>query len=259
MNAKILKIFIFTGLFIGIALGLTGLYRSKTGQSSKESVLINEKDQTRLKSRLDEKKNAFNQQAPDRVKTAYRDGIQAVVDSGVVERAKQVGDQAPDFKLVNAAGEPVWLSEYLKKGPVILTWYRGGWCPYCNLTLRALQEELPAFKALGAHLIALTPELPDQSLSTAEKHGLEFEVLSDIDSRVAKEYGLVYTLTDEVAKLYDGKFDLKTYNGNNSHELPLAATYIIDPDGSIVYAFLDADYRNRAEPADIRAALQANR
>ena len=209
-----------------------------------------------LKVQLDEKKDSFNAQAPDSVKKTYADGIQAVVESGVVQQAKQLGDRAPDFELTNAAGQTVRLSDYLKQGPVVLTWYRGGWCPYCNLTLHALQEALPEFKAQGASLLALTPELPDQSMSTAEKHALDFEVLSDIDSNVAREYGIVYKLTDEVAAIYEGKFGLSSTNGNDANELPLAATYIISPEGKITYAFLDADYRNRAEPSAIIAALK---
>lgn len=186
----------------------------------------------------------------------YGEGIDAVVKSGITESAKQVGETAPNFALKNALGKTIELTDYLKKGKVILTWYRGGWCPYCNLTLHQLQEELPNFEANNATLIALTPELPDKSMTTAEKNDLKFEVLSDVGNKVAREYGIVFALTDEVAKSYNAAFDMNAYNGDESNELPLAATYIIDEDGQIIYAFLDADYRNRAEPSDLTEVLK---
>ncbi len=212
---------------------------------------------TTLQSLLDEKKADFEAKADAEKKKIYAEGIAAVQNSGVIEKAKNVGDKAPDFVLNNATGEKVALADYLKKGPVVLTWYRGGWCPYCNITLHYLQEELPNIKAAGANLLALTPELPDKSLSTKEKNKLEFEVLSDVGNKVGKTFGVVYSLTPEVAASYQKGFDLHGYNGDASDELPLAATYIIDQQGIIQYAFLDAEYRNRAEPSAILAALQA--
>jgi peroxiredoxin len=219
------------------------------------SEVIEHTPDTTLKYKLEERKAAFAAEASDEKKRIYKDGIEYVEESGILDSAKQLGEQAPDFTLNNALGEPVTLSDYLKKGKVVLTWYRGGWCPYCNLTLHALQEELANFKANGAQLIALTPELPDESISTAEKHELEFEVLSDIGNTVAQQYGIVFQLTPEVAEIYNESFQLNTHNGDTSNQLPLAATYVIDTNGEIIYAFLDADYRNRAEPADITTFL----
>ncbi|TBV26917.1 AhpC/TSA family protein [Meridianimaribacter sp. CL38] len=205
---------------------------------------------------LEARKSNFSKQADDKTKAIYKDGLDAVLESGILDNAKQVGDAAPTFTLKNAVGTEVALQDYLAKGPVVLVWYRGGWCPYCNINLRYLQEELPNIKAQGANLLAITPELPDQSISTSEKNHLEFEVLSDIGNGVAKEYGVVFKLTDEVAKIYNQKFDLNKHNGDDSNELPLAATYIIDTDGTIRYAFLDSDYRKRAEPSDLTAFLK---
>ncbi|MDF7809131.1 peroxiredoxin-like family protein [Pontiellaceae bacterium B12219] len=239
----------------GALLAVTTLVVSCSKQNG-DSDMTAENTDSSLKAQLDARKTAFGTKASDSVKKTYAEGIQAVVDSGVVQHAKQVGDKAPDFELTNASGETVKLSDVLKDGPVVLTWYRGGWCPYCNLALRAMQKELPNFEAAGATLIALTPEVPDQSMSTAEKDELEFEVLSDLNNTVAQEYGIVYTLTDGVATIYEDKFELSAYNGNDLNQLPLAATYVINEDGIITYAFLDADYRNRAEPSDITAALQ---
>lgn len=210
-----------------------------------------------LKETLDQRKAVFNEKASDEKKRIYAEGIAAVENIGITRSAKQVGDKAPDFTLTDALGKQIQLSARLKDGPVILTWYRGGWCPYCNITLHSLQEHLPAFRAAGAELIALTPELPDSSMNTKEKNALEFQVLSDMGSDVARDYGVLYKLTDGVADIYNAGFDLDSYNGDNKHELPLAATYVIDKEGIIRYAFLDADYRNRAEPADIIKALNA--
>lgn len=216
-------------------------------------------NQQSLKTQLDAKKEAFELKADSITKKIYSEGIESVEKSGILGKALNVADIVPNFKLNNALNEPVELYQYLKKGKVILTWYRGGWCPYCNLTLRQLQMELPKFEANGAHLIALTPELPDKSLSTSEKNDLKFEVLSDVGNKIAREYGILYKLTDDVAKSYNKSFGLKDYNGDESNELPLAATYIINEDGKIIYTFLDADYRNRAEPSELTEFLKKNK
>ncbi len=215
-----------------------------------------EQEQT-LQSILDARKAQFEAKAAKEVRKIYAEGIESVRKSGILESAKNVGDHAPDFTLKNPFGKSVSLGEYLQRGSVVLTWYRGGWCPYCNLTLHRLQQELPQFKAAGANLLALTPELPDKSLTTQEKHNLSFEVLSDIGNKVAREYGIVFRLTPEVAANYQSNFDLHGFNGDESDELPMAATYVIDRDGTVRYAFLNADYRNRAEPAEIIRALKA--
>ncbi|WP_366187502.1 peroxiredoxin-like family protein [Flavobacterium ovatum] len=210
-----------------------------------------------LQATLDNAKNAWEVKAPEQIKEIYAEGIADVTRQNVIANAIKNDDIAPDFILTNATGKEVKLSDYLKKGPVVLTWYRGGWCPYCNMTLHYLQEQLPNIQLKGANLLALTPELPDKSMSTAEKHQLQFEVLSDIGNKVAKEYGIVFKLTDDVAASYQKGFDLHGYNGDESDELPLAATYVIDQQGKIVYTFLDAEYRNRAEADAILKALEA--
>lgn len=217
---------------------------------------MEEENNTLLQSKLEEQKSNFSRKADDTKKKAYEEGITFVKESGFLYNAKKTGDVAPDFTLKNALGEPVQLSEYLKKGKVVLTWYRGGWCPYCNLTLNALQEELANFKKQGANLIALTPELPNESISTSEKNNLQFEVLSDVGNKVAKEYGIVFQLTGDVAELYNDAFAFHKHNGDTTNQLPLAATYIIDENGKIIYSFLDDDYRNRAEPSELTAFLQ---
>lgn len=223
--------------------------------SDKKIVEVKIENSEQLSDLLEERKVAFAKAAPEKLKKEYAEGIAAVENSGILEKALNVGDQVPDFELNNQMSKTVSLYNELKKGPVVLMWYRGGWCPYCNINLHYLQEKLSEFNKLGASLLALTPELPDRSLNTAEKHKLEFQVLSDVGNKVAKEYGVVFKLTPEVAAIYQKAFDMHGYNGDESDELPLAATYVIDQNGIIKYAFLDADYRNRAEPEEILKAL----
>jgi peroxiredoxin len=192
---------------------------------------------------------------PDRIR-AYEQGIEELRRTGVTEKALKVGDRAPDFELPGATGKTVKLSELLGRGPVVVMWYRGGWCPYCNIALRGFHKRLPEIRAAGASLVAISPETPDNSLSTAEKSHLDFEVLSDRGNKVAHAYGVAYKLPRVVAEQFKGRLDLAKHNGSDSGELPLGATYVIDREGTIRYAFVDADYRKRAEPSDVIAALR---
>jgi len=213
---------------------------------------------TSLKKQLEKTHSGFTSSAPQDVQNVINDGIKALAESDLIKNVIQKGQKAPDFTLVNSVGEKIKLYDELKKGRIILTWYRGGWCPYCNLQLQFMQRSLSTFKELGANLIALTPEKPDGSLSTKEKMELEFEVLSDLDSTVAKSYGLTFKLTDEVSHLYKNTFglDLAEFNDNNSDELPIPATYIINQDATVEYAYINADYTQRAEPVDIIKELK---
>lgn len=212
-----------------------------------------------LQKQLEARSAESAKQLDPAVRAEFAKGIEAVENSGILKEAVKVGDKAPDFTLKDAKGKEVTLSEMLKEGPVILTWYRGGWCPYCNIALAAMQEKLPDFKKAGAQLVALTPELPDKSLDTQQKNELEFTVLTDLNHGVARDYGLVFKLTPKVRELYKGFFDLNEFNGKDAgnEDLPLAATYVIDGAGVVRWAFLDADYRKRAEPADVLEAVRA--
>jgi peroxiredoxin len=174
--------------------------------------------------------------------------------TGVIARTMlKVGDRAPEFMLRNAKGEIVDIGALRKKGPVIVTFYRGGWCPYCNLELKAFQESLPEIKAAGASLVAISPEKPDDTLSTAEKNALAFEVLSDVGQKVGRAFGLVYQFTEELRSAYRGfGRDIPAHNGTPGEwALPVSATYVIDRNGTIIYAYTDVDYRDRADPRDV--------
>lgn len=254
---KYLILFSFVAIAFSACTPEPGSQSESNSASEADNPVMEEEKPISLTDSLSNKKNAFLGRAAQEKIDLYDRGIEAVAESGILETAINVGDKAPVFTLDNATGEPVSLEDYLSQGPVILTWYRGGWCPYCNITLHYLQEYLPQFKAAGANLLALTPELPDSSLSTSEKNELEFAVLSDLHNGIAKEYGIVFTLIEGVADAYQNGFGLHEYNGDESNELPLAATYVIDQEGIVRWAFLHKDYRNRAEPEDILAAVKA--
>ncbi len=198
----------------------------------------------------------IKQIAPETV-NILMSGIKEVIDSGIAGRALKPGAAAPAINLPNATGDRIDVSAMLTDGPVVVSFYRGAWCPYCNLELAALKSRLPEIEELGARLVAITPETPDNSLTVKQKHGLEFEVLSDQGNEVARQFGLVFRVddaTNEALKIFG--IDIEASNGNASQELPLPATYVIAGDGSIAGAFADADYTKRMEPDDIIATLK---
>src|ERR1700739_2325089 len=177
--------------------------------------------------------------------------------SGIARSAKQVGDRAPNIRLRDQHGEIFDVATLLAKGPVVVTFYRGGWCPYCNLELKAYQAVLPRIIAAGANLVAISPEKPDDSVSTAEKNNLTFTVLSDVGQRVGKAFGLVYAFTDELRSVYHGfKLDIPEKNAApDDWSLPLSATYVIGSDGRILFADTGVDYRPRTGPLDVLQLL----
>jgi peroxiredoxin len=194
--------------------------------------------------------------APADVRAIMQEKTEELIRSGIAERSLKRGNTAPGFALPNARGTTTALSTLLAQGPVVLTFYRGEWCPYCNLTLHAYQRFLPRFKEQGATLVAISPQTPDHSLSTAEKWQLDFEVASDVGNAVARTYGLVFSMPEELRAIYKGMGnDLEEYNGDNSWELPLPGTFVIAQDGTIQLAFVDADYTHRLEPDAILETL----
>ena len=210
-----------------------------------------------LKEELDARRAMSVKKMPPERTAAFQRGVDQLIADGIVDRAVKEGDIAPDFTLPNARGEQVSLYACLENGPVVITFYRGGWCPYCNMQLRAYQAILPELRSLGATLIAISPEPPDASMSTAEKNELVFEVLSDVNSDAGRAYRLMFDLSEELQAYYtEMGNDLSRRNADGEWHLPLPATYVIDANKRITLAYLDADYRNRLEPADIITALR---
>ncbi|MEV0170350.1 peroxiredoxin-like family protein [Streptomyces sp. NPDC050803] len=198
------------------------------------------------------------EQIPADVRAVMHRAARELAESGQADRSLAVGAKAPSFTLPAATGETLALDDLLTEGPVVLTFYRGAWCPYCNIALRSLQRHHDAITARGARLVAVSPQIPDESLSYAEKNELAFDVLSDLGCDTAKQYGLAFDLPDDLAAVYEGfGIDLHRSNAGHARTLPVPATYVIDRTGTIRWAFVDTDYTTRAEPADILDALDA--
>ncbi|MBE9515412.1 MAG: AhpC/TSA family protein [Proteobacteria bacterium] len=200
----------------------------------------------------------FLEQIPEADRDTLLSEFQAYLEgSSDGEQAIATGEQAPVFTLPDHLGNNVDLGVELAHGPVVLSFYRGGWCPYCNIEFRGLQNILPEIQSLGAQLIGLSPETPDVSAETVKAKGFEFTVLSDVGNKVARQYGLQTAVPEAIRPLYEKwELDVNGANGDNSWELPLPATYVINRRGTVKAAFINRDYTQRMEPNDIIAALK---
>lgn len=187
--------------------------------------------------------------------TLAKSGFISVDDAA--KNALKVGDMMPAFELPNAKNETIKSVDLLKDSNLIVVFYRGDWCPYCNLYLKRLQENNQEFIKNGGKLVAISVENPDSSLSVTEKNKLEFEVLSDKNLDLARKFKLVYELPQETDEKYKGfGVDLVKDNGTAKPELPISATYIVNKKGEITYAFLDPDYKKRLDADVIIAELK---
>lgn len=209
-------------------------------------------DQTTLNSSLD----GISAQIPSEIGDRISAAIDQVRTSGIAP-GLAVGDRAPVFALPDARGNQVSLADRLASGPVVLVFYRGEWCPYCNTYLRALQAILPDIRQKGASLVAISPQTPDHSLSMTEKAELEFDVLSDATWQVIRDYRLQFELPKDLQAVHLDVFqlDLRVHNADGTWNLPVPATFVINQQGTIVAADVDTDYRRRMEPSDLLAAL----
>ena len=210
---------------------------------------------------LESQTSAFKESAyakmPPAVATTIHDWVAELSASGIAGRSLQAGQTAPDFALPNAHGQIVTLPDLLASGPVVITFYRGAWCPFCNIALRAYEGILPEIKALGASFVAISPQSPDHSLTQAEKENLSYEVLSDRGNAAARQFGIVYKLGDAMQQVSAAfGLDLTQFNGDNSRELPLPGTFVIDQSGTIKFAQVFADHSQRVEPSAILDILR---
>jgi peroxiredoxin len=193
---------------------------------------------------------------PSVIETMHR-ATDELIASGAAARALKAGDKAPAFTLMDPEGRAVSSTDLLKEGVLVVSFYRGVWCPYCNMELQALQAALPEFEAAGARLIAISPQTAPNSRKSLRQNGLSFPILSDPRNEVAAAFGLRFEMPDYLVELYKGlKNDLPAFNGDPGWTLPMPGRYVIGQDGTILYAEVNPDYTRRPEPEDLLPAIR---
>ncbi|MEH2514018.1 peroxiredoxin [Nitrobacteraceae bacterium AZCC 1564] len=217
--------------------------------------------QNRLQDRLDAFRADFEAGKPPYnvpptvIETMHR-ATDELIASGQAERAKKAGDIAPQFTLSDPDGRPVSSAELLARGPLVVTFYRGVWCPYCNMELEAIQAALPEIQARGANVVAISPQTQPNSRKSTRQNKLTFPILSDALGQVGNAFGLRFALPDYLVELYKSlKNDLPTFNADPSWTLPIPARYVIGADGVIAYAEVNPDYTKRPDPSELLPVL----
>lgn len=203
-------------------------------------------------------KPPFN--APAHIHPIMARATAALIASGAAGRALKAGDRAPEFTLAAPDGTPVSSADLLANGPLVVSFYRGVWCPYCNMELQALQAALPEFRTAGASLVAISPQTRINSRKSVRENGLDFPILSDVGNDVAAAFGLRFALPDYLVDLYKSLGNqLPIFNGDDSWTLPMPARFVIGSDGVIAYAEVNPDYTRRPEPSDMLPAIRRAR
>ena len=191
------------------------------------------------------------------VNAAMERGLNELLADKATERVSQPRTKAPDFVLNDQDDVPVRLSHVLEAGPAIVVFYRGLWCPYCNLHLGQFQGRLEQIHAAGGSLIAVSPQKPDNTAETVKANGLSFPVLSDPGNAVAESFGLSFVFSEELRDIYiQFGIDLEVFNDGSGWRLPIPGTFVIDREREIVKSWVDADYKRRAEPAEVLEVLR---
>jgi peroxiredoxin len=210
-----------------------------------------------IREQTDQVKAVAAEHLPPEVVGVFNRRINDLLDEGIPADSIKSGDILETFTLDDATGTPVSLETLIEDGPAVIVFYRGGWCPYCNVALRTYQSELlPQLENFGARLVAISPQSPDQSLSTVEKAGLEFTVLSDPGSRLAQRIGIAFQEADEVlAAQRELGLDIAQVNAEGATMLPRPTVLIVDQNHTVRFVDVQPDFTARTEVADIVAAL----
>lgn len=209
-----------------------------------------------LREELDERRLNMRRFVPKATQAVNDRAIEEFRQAGLAQRALKVGDRAPEFTLPDVNGKPVSSVSLLQQGPLMVTFLRGRWCPFCCATVEAWQERLPDVRAHSANLVAISPMTSKQADFMRDQHKLTFPILSDSGNQVAAQFGVAYTVPDYQQELFKTVFvNLPFINGDESWTLPMPATFAIAPNGLVTFSFADPDYTLRAEPAEVLRSL----
>lgn len=211
----------------------------------------------KLSTRLDHRAKRSEAKTTPKARKIMLESLQALKAKKIEQKAPKVGETLPEFELKDATGKTFQLKQMLTKGPVLVVFYRGSWCPYCNLQLRAYQQYLSRFREAGGQMVAITPEMPDASLPYVKEHGFDFPVLTDTNNLYARRLKIAFKVDSALRALYETfGVDLNKTQGNENWELPVPATYVVDQKGIVTFAYVNVNHKQRAEPEDILKAFK---
>lgn len=215
-------------------------------------------NENRIQKSLNERLSEIQNQADKEIIVLVKEQTAMLLEEGTVERAIKKEDNMPSFNLPDQVGSMVYSDDLLKKGNIILSFYRGAWCPFCQEELRELQIYLPEFRKRNTSLVAISPQTPDNSLTMAQKIMLEYKILSDQGNNIANKFGIVFKVPDSyLIKIKTMGVDMAKFNGDSSNKLPIPATYVVDTTGKIRFSYIDPDCTKRCEPEEILKALDS--
>jgi peroxiredoxin len=203
-----------------------------------------------------ERKESIAKYVPAETQAIHAEAVAELKSRNVAANTLSVGAKAPAFELPDHNGKIVSSSGLLSSGVLVICFIRGRWCPFCVGQMEAMNLVLPQIAKIGATLIAISPQTVKQSFFMHDQHKLRFPLLSDASNKVARIFGLTYRVPEPQEAVYRRAFvNLPLVNGDESWELPIPATYIVDRDGTVVYASVNEDYTGRPEPRDIVGVL----
>lgn len=236
----------------------TKSYKNKDEFKSQELNGDDLKASMTLQDKLNAHAEVSKTKLPSEHKKVMIESLQRLKNQQLQTQFPQLGDKMPNFNLKNFTGEEVELYDVLKKKAVVLLFYRGSWCPYCNLELKEYKDYYKSFSDAGLEILAISPELPEYSERFSHKNFFPFPLLHDKKNKIAKKLNLKFTLDPELVPIYkEFGIDIGERNGNGKWEIPVPATLIIAKDRTIKYVFADIDYKKRAEPDSVLAVAKA--